>query len=442
MKTISNIKVDFDDLSIQADELGRNLLERAKSEKLDAILMFSDISDSTRLSEEDEEQYFLACFQHFLRAHKMLNKHISIVKTIGDEVMFSLVIEPTDDVSVLLASLIEMAFEFQNVLRRVGIETKIGLHLCEKVLPWTILEWIKKQKAEEKEEDKESNNANALPIHPGDMFGAEVNHAARIMSVAKKGQLLISEEILKKLPKKPTNKISYDYPMVYTFKGFEKRKKPSKVIQLIHEDIKTTPLSEIGYDFRTLTIIDIKDTSRIEEVHKKMQTFFIDRYVLCHMRKAFAVEGMGDGSYALVYLLQSPSYRNYTHLLKKFKEDELLSGLVGATYTVPLWNNPNEASKLFNLKKEIEASCMLWSTKSYQDSEIIKSSFAKYLTNKHIIINEQLMGTYDNFAAIRVFNHSYKKAQSRLEEFEKKHKNKMRTDGRILHVRVLPNIEQ
>ena len=139
-------------------------------------ILFTDIEGSTRLWEQDGERMAGALAQHDVRAHAAVEgNHGTIVKFTGDG-LYAVFSDPLDAVNAtvsLLQSLVNPA-----VTNGIPIRVRCGLHL------------------------------GAVERRNDDYFGSAVNRAARIMSAAHGGQIILSQtvvdEVRERLPQAVT----------------------------------------------------------------------------------------------------------------------------------------------------------------------------------------------------------------------------------------------
>ena len=148
------------------------------SESLNVVIMFVDISGSTRLYEAlgNEEAYrfvntCVSALSDIIEAHQG-----TIIKTIGDEIMCTFV-----DADQAITAAMDMNKCFDNLFitprkNQVKQSIRVGLHVGEVI--------------------KQCN----------DVFGDAVNVAARMVSLAKPKQIIITQETIDVLPDDSTIK--------------------------------------------------------------------------------------------------------------------------------------------------------------------------------------------------------------------------------------------
>jgi len=282
-----------------------------------------------------------------------------------------------------------------------------------------------------------------LKIHPGDVFGKDVNLAARIMAVAKRGQLLISQKAFRCLPYEWQHaakarrcveyNIRFDLPMAFPFKGFEKLPEATYVIQLVHDQVDAPLLSEVGYSFRTLMLIDLSDwrSETIQCAHETIQTVFSQRNIVCVFKgnQSFT---LCHHPYQLTYIIQTPTYDYYIALLKQLKEGE--RRIIKSTLTIPFWQAPDKISELMSIKSDcIDGYLVLWFCNGYSNSVELQKEISSIKSPRLVMTNLLLMGYYDNLTIFRVFKEANQRAEKRINElansFDRKQMLRMKPEG-------------
>jgi len=125
--------------------------------------LFTDIEGSTRLWEQEPERMRLALKCHDAIARRAVEEHAgTVVKTMGDG-LHATFDDPLDAVSAAME--LQQALSDANETEGIALRVRCGLH------------------------------AGVDERRDRDFFGRAVNRAARIMSAAHGGQVLLSEAV-------------------------------------------------------------------------------------------------------------------------------------------------------------------------------------------------------------------------------------------------------
>ena len=149
------------DANDQGDESTR-ILQVATSESL--AIMFADVCDSTRMYESAGDSVAYALVERSLGLMRTATQRASgtVIRTMGDGMLCTF---PSATAAFAAAS------ELQYAHREGTLRIKIGMHF-----------------------------GPALAGVDGDVYGDSVNLAARISSLARAGETLLTEEVVEKLP--------------------------------------------------------------------------------------------------------------------------------------------------------------------------------------------------------------------------------------------------
>ena len=365
---IKKIKADFDAF------IG-SLIDR----KRNAYLIFTDISNSTLLSNTNERQYFNKCFNHILYSHELLKTdRRNIVKTIGDEVMLTEILTSDDDTSEISKEIIAATIEFQEYLAQyTQIDTKIAIHLCKDVVSGEALD----DEASKRVETKDFSG------HPGDIFGREVSLCARMMGIANKGQILISQDFFDSLGEEIKNsahnnetltisdhEVLIDVPMHYYFKGFEKKNTQGDIVDFNYQKVmqicydlenRKKLLSVTGYNFSCLTFFNISgydNPDNIERCINLIKDIFPRRsYPYIFKKKSGRTHPTNLlFEYHMGVLFQAQNYETYTMLFQKLQDK--LGDLLVSSLTNPIWEgHENHFNELAGTKW-----LSLWKANNYK----------------------------------------------------------------------------
>ena len=388
-------------------EIASNFANALVDNTSDAFLIFTDISDSSKLSNEDPQEYFIRCFNHILFSFKTLKTaKRNLVKTIGDEVMLTeiLYINKKQDRGNMAKELLTSVLEFQHFLfDRAKISTKIAIHLCKGVISGELLNELASQREETKD----------FKSHHGDIFGKDVNFGARLMSVAQKGQVLISEavfnllskdekqramqkkEVFKSKRNKNVIKVKFDMPMYFSFKGFNKSEdQPDfhKVIQVYDSRNTSNLLSACGYKYKCLTFFDIncrKYKKGIKTLIDTIRAVFPKKsYPYFFTREGSTVADAKNFPYDVGVLFRIQNYETYSRLhsvlLHRLRD---IPDFLNSGFTNPIWDGHEISLRDISGVKKL----------TFLRTKSLNHTLGLQKETKHYPLSLIVVGYYDNF---------------------------------------------
>jgi len=151
-----------------------------KGEKQNLVIMFADLSGSTRLFETLGDTIALQKLTTYIGSlTDIIEDHQgSVIKTIGDEIMATF--QDAGDAQEA-ACAIQESMSFENTAKKTEISVHIGFHYGPVILA------------------------------KGDVFGDSVNVASRMVDLAKDGQIITTRETITKLSEKLQNSTRHLY---------------------------------------------------------------------------------------------------------------------------------------------------------------------------------------------------------------------------------------
>jgi hypothetical protein len=279
-----------------------------RSPKQECIIIFSDQSGFTsemnkKLNETFHKMvlhHLAACFNLSFDGSEKNIKFCAIpIKTVGDEIVLAVTwkqkynkIQKGEIVSFILKKIRSLMRD----LDKRDIHVKTAIHYVNKAFSsdtyssyltrLTKGEWIQTQGLQKMPSISFKKISIPIPLSPHDVFGSEINYAARMMSIAKGHMALLSEDVYKFISDRNGN-ISgtfsdlkkefacednkFPSELFYNIRSFSDFEKPKRIYQLPimytsankHEKIHT-----INLDVNILTLIyaeRYKDISIIEK---------------------------------------------------------------------------------------------------------------------------------------------------------------------------------
>lgn len=163
--------------------IARHMDRESLNDASGGAVMFADVSGSTRLYELAGNEAALAAIGRCIRAMTSCAaaSHGRIVKTIGDEIM---VLFPSAETAMLAALDIQLAVSELAPVSGVPMSVHIGIH-----------------------------HGPILLDTSGDVFGDTVNLAARLTTLASRGQIITSKDTVEHLPASLRQRTRCLYPI-------------------------------------------------------------------------------------------------------------------------------------------------------------------------------------------------------------------------------------
>ena len=176
------------------------------------VVLFADLSGSTKKSFQDPRGSFIDNIIHhfthsagaktaaFILDEGIIKSHCEfhIIKTVGDEIIISFslpesALQEDKKLGKMLFYVCLAVLKTRDVLKDLGVETKVGIHLCYNYInPLSIL-----KQSTIKEEYKAMHNIEILDydqfFNEKDIIGPDMNLAARIAHTAHNGQVMVSD---------------------------------------------------------------------------------------------------------------------------------------------------------------------------------------------------------------------------------------------------------
>ncbi len=395
----------------------------AKKSQESIALMFVDVVGSTWLSTRQVEEFFQQDYLLMVGCHLLAKStdRLSVVKTIGDEVMMSTGQIDESNTEEVLTECLRLATSIQIDMAKHKVPVKVGLHLCREVIPLDILKKL------------EWSETRGLVLSTGDVLGADVNLAARVMSVAKPHQILITRSVLEALPDGLQNaarmgqavavadqlNVEFSQPVYFRFKGFEGSPK-SYVIQVTCEETKAHVSREFrDADMNPQAIPDIRDSGfytllMVDPKNRKPRDITrcigeAEKLFWPGIERIFEKTGKrteicGDEDNALPYgfLIRADSYEDYSDKLSAFKKRLSAIGMPRCvTRSIHFWKFDHESWRATLTKPQNPKGILyLLKTEYYGVSEELKDKLRIQTLDRDqsMDLNQVVTGYYDNVA--------------------------------------------
>lgn len=389
-----------------------------KDKTKNAIVLFCDMSNSTELSETDSRKYLIQTLRHMYLAGMNLSTDDRVfVKTIGDEVMFSQILVRDEQTSDAVVNTVISALSFMHVVQMqdATIPIKIAIAFCREVLPL------------------ESVSLAYVPSLKNDTLGRNINLAARVMSLAETGQVLLTKEAFEVLPRDwkkavgkhslvevdlnisgATRRSTLDFPLPaeVRVKGIRELIKVYQVKCLCGE-CRCEDVLDTIYKFHCITLIGTsynRGTSAAAQ-QKLFQIEDSSSYspLLClHWDGGDFVKepvfrsvlGRDADPPPLTVLFQTRDYESYRkNVVEKLKSEKAFEDL-RTTHTIPIWDSDIKISYAA-LKKQIgrrkNLGIVLWNFEHWTRSAEFKQDKKE---GYNVILDMVTTGYYDNIVLL------------------------------------------
>jgi hypothetical protein len=226
-----------------------------------------------------------------------------------------------------------------------------------------------------------------VPVNEGDIFGKDVNLAARIMTVAQAGHVLVSELVYSYIK----DNFTFNTPLRFRFRGFDEDIKVYEV-KYYDDELNICPLLKSAYTFKCLTLFELDnlEDESIQEFKEKITTAdcFYKENILLFFKKRFVHPNVRNTNFVGI-VFHCWNYEFYKERLRNFKNILQMK----RTMTNPIWEDKFWDQKIIHDGNYQEGTLYLFCCLNHKNSEQL---FADAGKNLEILFNVMLLGHYDN----------------------------------------------